>query len=101
MAAGGLARLDDLLGLDHLEVEQPQRARMVQAVNEVLDVGRRVLLTHQPGDGELGLAAVDHHGGAVHGELGVVAGVIDVQGLTSHRQRKEAHGSSSKTSITE
>ena len=58
VAAGGLARLDDLLGLDHLEVEQPQRARMVQAVT-------------------------------------------DVQGLTSHRQRKEAHGSSSKTSITE
>src|SRR3954454_1720434 len=81
VAAGGLdanAR-DDLLVGHALEVEQPQRARVVQAVDEVLDVGRRVLLAHQARGGVLELAPVDDHRGAVHRELVVVARVVDVQ----------------------
>ena len=46
--------------VDDLEVEQPQRAALVvQAVDQVLDVGRRILLAHQPGRRVLELAAVD------------------------------------------
>jgi hypothetical protein len=52
---------------------------VVQPVDEVLHVGRRVLLAHQAGDGVLELAAVDHHGRPVHREVRVVAGVVDVQ----------------------
>ena len=70
---------DDLLVVDDLEVEQPQRARVVQAVDEVLDVGRGVLLAHQARDRVLELAAVDDDGRPVHRELVVVAGVVDVQ----------------------
>ena len=70
---------DDLLLGDDLEVQEAQRARVVQPVDQVLHVGRRVLLAHQAGDGVLELAAVDDHGRPVHREVRVVAGVVDVQ----------------------
>jgi hypothetical protein len=70
---------DDLLLRHDVEVEEAQRAGVVQPVDEVLHVGRRILLPHEAGDGVLQLAAVDDHRGRVHREVVVVAGVVDVQ----------------------
>src|SRR4051812_27928641 len=81
MPAGVLAADtgDDLLRIDVLEVEQAKRGTLVvQAVDEVLDVGRRVLLTHQARHGVLELGTVDDDG-RVQREVLVVARVIDVQ----------------------
>src|SRR5207253_10149166 len=58
VAAGALAANagDDLLGTRELEIEQTERTGSVQAVDQVIDVLRRVLLAPQAGGGELEVA---------------------------------------------
>ena len=69
---------DDLLAAGRLQVEQPERVPSVEAVDQVLDVLRRVLRAHETGDRVLQLAAVDRDGGGVREEV-VLARVVDVE----------------------
>ena len=66
-----------------LEVEEAQRALGVQAVDQMLDVGRRILRMHEAGDGIFELAAIDDHG-RIHRKEIILAGVIDVQVGVQH-----------------
>jgi hypothetical protein len=68
----------DLQHAGDFEVEQAQCVARVQAVNQVLDVGRRILRMHKSGDGVFQLLSVHHDRGA-HREQVVLAGVIDMQ----------------------
>ena len=79
MAAGGLADDAgcDLVGAGQLEVEQPQRARLVEPVDVMLDVLGRVLAAHDAGRRVLELAAV-RDDRLAHRELAVLACVVDV-----------------------
>ena len=65
------------------QVEEAQRALGVQPVDQVLDVGQRILRVHQAGDRVFELAPVDADRG-VHREQVVLAGVIDVQVGVQH-----------------
>src|SRR5581483_8909420 len=79
VAAGRLADDSgvDLVRPGELEVEQAQGAGGVQPVDVVLDVLRRVLLAHQPGNRVLELAPVHHHRRRQRKAV-VLAGVVDV-----------------------
>ena len=68
----------DLLAVGELEIEEPKRVLGVQALDQMLDVGLRILRMHQAGNRAFQLAAVDH-GRGVHREVIVLAGMIDVQ----------------------
>ena len=61
-----------------LEVQEAQRVLGVQPVDQMLDVGGRVLRMHEARYGIFKLAAVDHDR-RVHREEVVLAGVVDVQ----------------------
>ena len=80
MGAGRLAgdAGADLGGAGDLQIEEPQRALGVQPVDQVLDVGQRILRVHQARHRVFQLAPVDDHRG-VHREQVVLAGVVDVQ----------------------
>ena len=60
------------------EIEEAQRALGVEAVDQMLDVGRRILRMHQSGDGVFQLLAIEHDR-RVHRKQIVLAGMIDVQ----------------------
>ena len=66
-----------------LEVEEAQRALGVQAVDQMLDVGRRVLGMHEAGHRIFELATIDDHG-RIHREKIILAGVVDVQVRVQH-----------------
>ena len=69
---------NDLLAAGRLQVEQPQRVPGVQAVDQVLDVLRRILGAHETGDRVLELPAVDRDRRRVREEV-VPARVVDVE----------------------
>ena len=69
-----------------LEIEETQRALGVQAVDQMLDVGGRVLRMHQPGNGIFELAPIEDDR-RVHREQVILARVVDVQ----MRVADEAH----------
>ena len=74
-----------------LEVEKAQRALGVQAVDQVLDVGRRILRMHEAGDRIFELLAIDDHG-RIHRKEIILAGVIDVQmGVADEADVAHAH----------
>ena len=65
------------------EVEEAQRALGVQTVDQVFDVGRRILRMHEAGDGIFELPAIDDHR-RIHRKEIILAGVVDVQVGVQH-----------------
>ena len=79
------------IGTADFEVEEAQRALGVQAVDEMLDVGRRILRMHEAGDRIFELAAIDDHG-RIHRKEIILAGVIDMQvGVQDEADVAHAH----------
>ena len=74
-----------------LEIEESQRALGVQPVDQVLDVGRRILRVHQAGDRIFEFLAVEDDRG-VHRKQVVLAGVVDMQmGVADEADVAHAH----------
>ena len=71
------------IGAGNLKIEEAQCALGVQPVDQMLDVGQRILRVHQAGDGVLEFAPV-HADGRVHREQVVLAGMVDVQVGVQH-----------------